>query len=121
MSEAVIRALGLHKRFTEGGLDVHVLQGVDMSVQRGETLAVVGALAVALARLRELRGDSAMVRVLGIMAEAGVSRYQLSAAERSLSGLRRQATGETGANRMLPPFDQFATRSGAASSAAASW
>ena len=43
MSETVIRAVNLHKRFKEGPLDVHVLQGVDLSVQRGETVAVVGA------------------------------------------------------------------------------
>ena len=47
MSEAVIRASGLHKRFIERSgetpLDVHVLQGVDLQVERGEAVAVVGA------------------------------------------------------------------------------
>ena len=33
---AVIQAAGLHKRFNEGGLDVQVLQGVDLQVARGE-------------------------------------------------------------------------------------
>ena len=47
MSEAVIRASGLHKRFIERSgetpLDVHVLQGVDLQVERGEAVAVDGS------------------------------------------------------------------------------
>ena len=45
--EVVIQATGLHKRFIEhsgdAALKVHVLQGVDLTVRRGETIAVVGA------------------------------------------------------------------------------
>jgi lipoprotein-releasing system ATP-binding protein len=42
-SALVLEAINLHKRFTEGPLDVAVLKGVDLQVPRGETLAVVGA------------------------------------------------------------------------------
>ncbi len=43
MSEVVLRASGLTKRFHEGRIDLTVLQGVDLDVHRGETLAIVGA------------------------------------------------------------------------------
>jgi lipoprotein-releasing system ATP-binding protein len=60
MSDAVLQASGLHKRFREGSgreaIDVTVLSGLSLTVQRAQTLAVVGASGSGKSTLLHLLG-----------------------------------------------------------------
>jgi lipoprotein-releasing system ATP-binding protein len=102
MSEAgdvVIKVSGLHKRFTEGAgngaLDVHVLQGVDLTVQRGETLAIVGASG---------SGKSTLLHLMGGLEAPSQGRVEL--AGRDFAAMNAAQQGEW-RNRQLGFIYQF--------------
>jgi len=95
----IVAASGLYKRFTEGTgasrIDVAVLQGIDLSVARGETVAIVGASG---------SGKSTLLHLLGGLEAPTQGRVEL--AGRDFVAMSPTAQGEW-RNRHLGFVYQF--------------
>jgi lipoprotein-releasing system ATP-binding protein len=95
MSDIVLQAQALVRRFKEGPLDVSVLQSVDLTVQSGETVAIVGASG---------SGKSTLLHLLGGLDAPTQGHVHLLG--QPLTGLNAKALGDA-RNRHIGFVYQF--------------
>jgi lipoprotein-releasing system ATP-binding protein len=90
MNKPVLECVNLRKRFTQGGLNVDVLQGVSLSVGVGERVAIMGASG---------SGKSTLLHLLGGLESPNEGKVILdgvdigSLSEKKLGRLRNRALG----------------------------
>jgi putative ABC transport system ATP-binding protein len=86
----LIRASGLRKIYRSGGSEVHALRGVDLDVERGAFVALIGASG---------SGKSSLLHVLGCLDRPDEGSYELdgtpvgSLSDRELSRVRNERIG----------------------------
>ncbi len=81
MSDLIIRVTGLRKSYTLGKARQEVLRGVDLSVQRGEFLAIMGASG---------SGKSTLLHIMGLLDKADTGSVEFEGEDMLKAGARRQ-------------------------------
>ena len=90
MNDSVIQCQGLFKTFTEGPQDVEVLKGIDISIAKGERVAIVGASGSGKSTLLHLLGGLD-IPTAGDIQVMGQTMSAMGEAERGI--LRNQSLG----------------------------
>lgn len=72
MSSPIILMQQVHKRYSIGGIEVHALRGVDLSIHRGELVAIMGPSG---------SGKSTLMNVIGCLDPPDTGIYHLNAAD----------------------------------------
>lgn len=103
MSRALIQAEGLHKVYRLGQVEVNALRGVDLEIERGEYVAIMGPSG---------SGKSTLMHILGCLDTPSEGRYHLDGERvselrgRALARVRNHKVGFVFQNfNLLPRLD----------------
>jgi lipoprotein-releasing system ATP-binding protein len=103
MSEPVLQTRGLRRNFTQGGVTIEVLRGIDLDVQPGEIVALLGPSG---------SGKSTMLQAVGLLEGGFEGTIRIAGQEAATlsddgrTTLRRDALGFVYQfHHLLPDFD----------------
>lgn len=95
MSKSIIRVESLHKSYITGSNSLHVLKGIDMDIQQGEMVSIMGSSG---------SGKSTLLNILGILDSYDAGGYYLD-------GIHIQKMNETRAAQYRNKYIGFVFQS----------